>query len=377
MLKVSIEVKEQAIDVKRISNTMSLLLHEIRLTLFPETSHLLLIPCLVEKNSQDDSPLRFLPKLDGTTSIKQSTDTITLYFLEDSLIDMGMIKSLFDNLDFLFHLMADYLEWLDGDLTHQAFLCYGTDEIHADLNLNACRNILEILAPKTLSEYRNIRNNFSNKATTSNIFESKVCDFCGETVSVSSFEQLKDGRDRCIKCRDSAVDQLVELKRIFHDARKWMEMRFDITIKRNISVTFTSAEEIAMENGHTFSPTAGFDPRAVGFARVTTEERSIFIENGQPYHMTLGTVVHELTHIWQFTKLDMETLKQKRPLYIEGMAMWAEITCLQEYNIAHSYIEHEVHRSDEYGQGYREIHQLLLRDENSNPFALILNEFKK
>ena len=71
------------------------------------------------------------------------------------------------------------------------------------------------------------------------------------------------------------------------------------------------------------------------------------------------TMVHELTHIWQYTNWDLKAIKQmygsKELEVYEGMAKWAEIQYAYLINEPGTAKREELitkHRNDEYGIGF-------------------------
>ena len=86
--------------------------------------------------------------------------------------------------------------------------------------------------------------------------------------------------------------------------------------------------------------------------------------------MVLCTMVHELTHIWQFTSLDFARMEAEHDqLLIEGQAVWAGVACLRKRQLAPAYIQQQTQRNDVYGEGYRFIlEQLDRQPQYRTPF---------
>ena len=109
-----------------------------------------------------------------------------------------------------------------------------------------------------------------------------------------------------------------------------------------------------------FTPTKEFDARTVGFAKCDKDGFALYIENGAPRLAAMETIVHELTHIWQFTDWNTKEMNRaygsNRDLVYEGMAMWASIQFLYligETAFARRKEEYALARDDIYGQGFR------------------------
>ena len=78
------------------------------------------------------------------------------------------------------------------------------------------------------------------------------------------------------------------------------------------------------------------------------------------------TVIHELTHAWQFAELDVKRLRRKKPeeylLYLEGHACYMEVDIMRklgEEEYAEFLDRQFEQRDDEYGQGYRMIKKII------------------
>ncbi len=375
------------------SVTLATLLQQAFKTVFPEKWQFLLVTCkdTAAADSTGDNhdmrlakPVDLLPKLEipECDADQDGACGLDLIFLEDSHRDLGLIRALYDNWQIIFDLLADYLCWLIQKVETSdedgIKLVYGTGIKFSLTELKACLQVLNDLTADLPQRLQKQRREFQGMAVTGGAAsQERVCDFCGEIMSGSSFESLNDGRERCPNCRDTAVNTVKGLDKVYREARKWLVKKFyPLKIRKNVQVKFASAEEIANELKRPFSATAGFDARTVGFARRRDNDCSIYIENGQPYHMTLATMVHELTHIWQEDNLDMEELEaQHGLLYIEGHATWAEITCLRERGLGVEFCDRELLRQDVYGQGARAIAEIAAA--NDNPFVYLAQYFPK
>ena len=189
-----------------------------------------------------------------------------------------------------------------------------------------------------------------------------ICDFCGAPMTDGKFDALKDGRERCPECSATAVRKVKDARVLFHDTLEQMERVFGIQIRTPINVRVVSAKKIAKEFGEDFKATKGFDPRVLGFARNWRDGRryDLYLENGAPREALESTIVHELTHIWQYEHWDREEIDKKygqMSLHvIEGMAVWSEIQyllCTGRTERAKRYEVSRLRSHDEYGDGLR------------------------
>lgn len=182
------------------------------------------------------------------------------------------------------------------------------------------------------------------------------CDFCGKKLE-GTISVLKDGRERCAECKETAITKVRDFRKLYKKTHKRMEEIFGIQIKSKIEIRITNAQEIAKETGDEFVPTPHYDGRVLGFAqRFSNGKTRLMLENGAPRLETEKTLVHELTHVWQYENMDC--LWQPRDLVaIEGMAVWTEaqyLVCIGEEERAEAYVRYRSDENSEYGQGMRE-----------------------
>ena len=182
------------------------------------------------------------------------------------------------------------------------------------------------------------------------------CDFCGKLME-DKMEVLADGRERCPECSETAVSKLSDYKRVYKETRKKMAILFGITIRSKIKVKFANAQDIAQRRGSTFEPTPGMDGRVLGYAMKKGNKRYICMENGSPRTEMEMTLVHELTHQWQYENWDEAFVLDRSHLPImEGMAEWSAAQYIASMGLtqrAEDFIRRETRRNDEYGAGLR------------------------
>ncbi|MDR1764710.1 MAG: hypothetical protein LBR77_01150 [Lachnospiraceae bacterium] len=189
------------------------------------------------------------------------------------------------------------------------------------------------------------------------------CDFCGRDLSEDvQFDVLTDGRERCGICSRSAIKSVEEFVTILKDTMNDMERLYRARITVPVKVKMTTAAKISKENGrHKFVPTPGFDSRAVGLAISDGRGYTVLIENGVPRVNARETIMHELTHIWQYTNWDMKALKkgmsaQERLELLEGMATWVGyqyLFLIGERDTASNCAVGRLKQNNEYGRGLR------------------------
>lgn len=390
IFRLQFDMNGKGYDQNRIGFTLAHLINEALPTLFPETHRFLHVSTPLPDDYFSNSCLE---KIHPKINLPQKVDGLELYFIEDSHADMGLVAAIQRQWDkYIFELLYDYLSWLDesrqrtecdwkspNPIIPESYLRYGLETTPAEVDLEGARKFLESLGCGRDGSLAATRRYFylEQAAVAAAGKERHQCDFCQKAITSTELERLQDGRERCADCRETAVNSPEELKQIYLEARRFMVENIRAAITRDIKVEFVSAEELHALNREQFLPTSSFDPRAIGMARWQKGKCTILIENGQPSAMTLATLVHELTHVWQFDTLDFRRMEQETgKLLIEGLAMWAELTCLRSKNLAPVYCDSESRRKDIYGQGYREIARQY-QQRGENPFLIILREYHR
>ena len=180
--------------------------------------------------------------------------------------------------------------------------------------------------------------------------------------------RLADGRRMCAHCKDHQLTQRDEIKSMFVSTVKALTEGYFITLPKNIHVRFQSADAIARATG-------GVDGgRILGF--YNSANHQLWLEARGPRVAMQGTLIHELTHAWQhddptfsrsFQKMLRKYPKGKRELIrlllLEGHAVFMEIEGMRKmHEKAYADRMHEITmlRSDEYGRGYRLVHDYIV-----------------
>jgi hypothetical protein len=397
-----------------LSHTLAVLLREALPTIFPEMHPFLLIcPTGDQANELAGESLlpHVLPSCYGTlpeeafafnvsgerdAGLSQGESdspslTVSLVAVEDSRTDLGLTRSVALHWEEMMEVVEDYLHWVtDGgesastakwtkNVTDpQAFLRYGNDTLGDALCLEAVRDLLGDLMEGRSLRLHQRRLAYYDGHTSDPVRQVGIqrCDFCGTDVSEAEYVELGDRRVRCETCTALAVDTEDELRAAYRDARAFLENDLGIDLARNIRVTLTDTEAVQRQAGRTFIPTSSFDSRVLGIATYDASGISILVENGQPYYMALAVIVHELTHVWQFDKLDFRRLQQESSLLVtEGHATWAELAVLDGRPEAEDYVQETKARTDVYGEGYRHVVEQLANTGFETPFAWLLNEY--
>ncbi len=189
---------------------------------------------------------------------------------------------------------------------------------------------------------------------------SHYCDFCGNELLGTEYEVLLDGRERCISCSRTAVKTEKEFKQLYEDVMRNLKVFYGVVIREPVKIKMVNAKTLHRKLGKSFVPTGDSDGRVLGVAIKDKEGYSILLENGSPRMSATMTMVHEMTHIWQYLNWDEKQIKKlygkKMNLEIyEGMAKWSEIQyayLINEFTTAKREEIITSQREDEYGRGF-------------------------
>lgn len=242
------------------------------------------------------------------------------------------------------------------------FLLYGDKEVPKIFDLEKTEDYLKAkFGNNYLKQARESRKPKKQKYYNYVFEEGKhYCDFCGREIEGEP-NVLPDGRESCPECSSTAVLKAKDFKKLYKKTRKEIESIFGIKIKSRLSIKVWDAHQIAAAFNETFTPTPKCDWRYLGFAIRNTNPAVIALESGAPELEIAKTLIHEMTHVWQYENIKdiFEPVKDKNA--VEGMAVWAEVQYLvskglkeraEEYATARSY------ESSEYGIGF-----LMYRDK--------------
>ena len=244
------------------------------------------------------------------------------------------------------------------------FLLYGGSQMPEWLDISGVSELLEAIGcgGSYLTQARKNRDaaEFIEKNFVPNRKGVHYCDFCGCELTGAEYDKLADGRERCIRCSRTAVRSADEFKNIYKNVIRNMDAFFGVRITKPVRISMVNANRLHKALGQRFVPTGHADGRVLGVAIRSKDGYSILMENGAPALQSTMTMVHELTHIWQYLNWDSKGILQKygkaQNLEIyEGMAKWVEIQYAYLINEAAAAKREELitmARDDEYGRGF-------------------------
>lgn len=127
-------------NTAKIKFTLSLLLNELFVTLFPDSHHLVKVCAKLDeaffnlKDSQSKHLQLITTSLQIDDGAKEEEGQITLYMIEDSPVHLGMLEVIGDHWDKIFDILNDYLFWLVNESNGKSdYLNFGYDQYPAEL----------------------------------------------------------------------------------------------------------------------------------------------------------------------------------------------------------------------------------------------------
>ena len=213
------------------------------------------------------------------------------------------------------------------------YLRYGSEEIAQTLQLTAVKDLLVGLGYGNNSLTQARRGLDASKMVERTFVPNRegvhYCDFCGCEITGMDYDILADGRERCPSCGRTAVKTLEEFVQMHDVVLRNMKLFFGVKINAPVHVQMVNSKKLHKRLRQTFIPTDKSDGRILGVAIKDGSGYSILIENGAPRLQSTMTMVHEMTHIWQYLNWDSRKIKKtygKEELEVyEGMSKWVEI----------------------------------------------------
>ena len=243
----------------------------------------------------------------------------------------------------------------------ECYLKFGFEEIDGRLRIEDVRRYLRVrgCCGSALTKAR--KRTVADKQLL-DVEAANHCDFCGVPLSGVSYDKLNDGRIRCNDCSSSSITTLEDFRDLFYRVLDMMNGFYNVQYHVPIQVKMADARTVARGAGRVFRPSTGVAPRVLGYAQRKGGKYSLLIENGSPRLAAVDTMVHEMTHIWQYLNWNDREIQRiygngrNRELVYEGMATWAAIQFLYQMGETFYAEQQEVLlalRDDVYGDGFR------------------------
>lgn len=294
--------------------TITLLLNEIFKTVYANASDYI---CAVTKYNQDDIP-------DGLIHLNNLTDENNIYIIEDSVLDLGYITSVSRNLERIFGIIYDYCMWNIEYYKDKRmnYLNYGYEEIPKGISLDEAITYLKKLG---------FQNNSLSQRRVHKFNDEEVhCICCGGKVEVLDNQTYEEKMIVCDKCSSQCVKTINEYKELLDYHYKRFSFLFKVNFLFNIDIKTIKMDS---EEKNSFS--------------VNKYVRDIiYIKNNLPKVIAIGTIIYELSIIYQ-------TTISKEINY--ALAKWSEVQYLywiEEFNYAH-YLETEYSKDTDFEEMIR------------------------
>lgn len=246
------------------------------------------------------------------------------------------------------------------------YALYGNEEDTPEIiNLNDTLNFLIKLGygDNSLKQARE-KQKLSDKVNSAILSDEKVkhrCNFCGRVLDGVEFDELKDGRERCVNCTRSVLTKRSQYERLYNETINKMESFYGVKNKSHIKIDVVNARIMAKKTKTAFTPSPDIDKRFVGFAcKEKGGKVVLYLENGSPRLATLLSLVHLITYVWQAENWSKPEICKKYGTaqynqIAEGMAAWVKIQYLFLIGEASSGKREELlmlSRKDDPGKGF-------------------------
>ena len=190
--------------------------------------------------------------------------------------------------------------------------------------------------------------------------DASACEYCGRFISAITTRggvRYSDGRTICNICRESAVTSKEEAERIMTEVAGRLE-RLGMAVSPDIvDLHLIGLAEMKEKSGKGSSRLTGFtdftETRKL-FGVSKARKIDVYILYGMPRIDVVGTVAHELAHVWQFLA---GRFKNDRALS-EGSCNFASYLVLQHYPCGQTdYVLANIKDDKDkiYGEGFRRV----------------------
>ena len=313
-------------------------------------------------------------KMEEIASRSTDEEKISLYIIEYSAIELGMISSLYQNRIKVFRIVHNYLKWYNKRFassdpageTEGGFLHLGLDTLPAFFASAELESFCESFLPK-IEESEGF-------ATAPDIPGGIRCSFCGKPTVF--WKEMHDGRRICRDCENQMIRQEDEIRQLYETVVNNMYYHYGVRRPKNLHLRFASAEAIRKRigKGSPYDRVLGFCER-----KDRGRKKALWIEARGPRNTVQSTLIHELTHYWQFEEIGLKKLNKLGPggglVAMEGHASYVEVSAMRDFgesDYADAMEEELMARKDEYGEGFKAFKEYMktLESEGShvNPF---------
>ncbi|MCB1159391.1 MAG: hypothetical protein KDK45_17955, partial [Leptospiraceae bacterium] len=146
-----------------------------------------------------------------------------------------------------------------------------------------------------------------------------VCSYCHLPIRNGKPVEIDLNHISCPKCFPNLVMKEEQLKALFKVSLILLAEMYTIKLKKLKKISFLDFSETIRATRHTLSG-QGCSPLNV--AGMANSDNEIIIQKGRPKGEVLGTITHELAHIWQFQEWGEVKLGEIEKYQLEGFCEW-------------------------------------------------------
>jgi hypothetical protein len=203
------------------------------------------------------------------------------------------------------------------------------------------------------------------------------CDFCDRFITAELYEggaQFDDGRSLCRICHASSIKRIgraralmtgvgTELQRIGMDFR---EVDLDLHL-----IGLNEMQKLANHRSHDLRGFTDYHEEKNLFGKTRRRKIDIYLLYGMPRAEMIGTLAHELTHVWQF----LQGRLRGDAAFSEGSCNFSSYWVLKQMapgEEANFIIESMLRDKDRvYGEGFRRVKKYVEKNGLSDWLALM------
>ncbi len=186
------------------------------------------------------------------------------------------------------------------------------------------------------------------------------CDFCQRFIVGALVDRMirhPDGRFLCGKCSPSVITSLKEARSLMFEVAAAFE-KFGLEVNpQEVELHLVGREELRERSSGRSYDTTGFADCFVEknlFGRVREQSIDVYLLHSMPRVQMIGTLAHELTHVWQFLHGQS---KQGKALS-EGSCNFSSYLVLRKIGGEEAeFIIHNMLNDEDpvYGEGFRRV----------------------
>lgn len=203
------------------------------------------------------------------------------------------------------------------------------------------------------------------------------CDFCDRFITADLHDggvQFSDGRSLCRICHASSVKRIGKARALMTEVAIQLErigMDFHAVDLDLHLVGLDRMQELANHRSHDLRGFTDYHEEKNLFGQTRKRKIDIYLLYGMPRVEMIGTLAHELTHVWQF----LNGRLKGDPALSEGSCNFSSYWVLRQMvpNEEGNFIIESMLRDEDrvYGEGFRRVKRYVEENGLSNWLALL------